>query len=139
MSSSKRQELIGLRPDFFFHLGNIHHDDGIPRAAIEEAAVGTLAQALLAADAKEWVDLNAAKRWVVLIVHPEHAILDGTVFHASGRPGATCTAFGDDRQFFGFLLPRGGNSLGTRLVLLFIGDHPRGFSSCRFRGHGVGL
>src|SRR5438477_75911 len=42
--------------DFFFHFGDIHHDDGVPRAAIEEAAVCAFAEAFLAARAKRPVE-----------------------------------------------------------------------------------
>src|SRR5260370_15279080 len=51
--------------DFSFHFRSVHHDDGVPWAAIQEAAVGTLAEALLAPDALEGVNLDASERRIV--------------------------------------------------------------------------
>src|SRR5260370_28767965 len=45
------------RADFFFHFGDIDHYDGIPRTAIQEAPVRAFAEALLAPELLEWVDL----------------------------------------------------------------------------------
>src|SRR5436309_11275041 len=70
------------RADFFFDFDRVHHDDGVPRTAIEEAAVGAFAKALLTADAENRVNLDAAKRRTVFIWDPEHAVLDRAVFHA---------------------------------------------------------
>src|SRR6266850_1445670 len=88
------------RSDFFFDFRDIDHDDGIPRTAIEEAAVGALAEAFLAADAQNRVNLDAPKRWTVFVRHPKHAVLDGAVFHAGRRSRAPGAAFGDDSEFF---------------------------------------
>src|SRR6267143_2936548 len=57
-----RESSVRHRSDFFFDLGNIDHNDGVPRAAIQEAAVRALAEALLAPDALEGVDLDAPER-----------------------------------------------------------------------------
>src|ERR1700722_6057118 len=70
------------RPDFFFHLNCIHHPDGVPRTAIQKATVRTLAEALLAADAQDGIDCDAAKRRAVFVRHPEHAVFHRTIFHA---------------------------------------------------------
>ena len=101
---------VGHGADFFFHFGRIHHDDGVPGAAIEEATVRALAQALLAPDAENRIDLNASEWRMVLVWNPKHAIFDGAVFDAGGRAGATGTAFGDHGKFFGLLFARGGNA-----------------------------
>src|SRR5229473_829021 len=115
------------RADFFFHFGDIHHDDGVPRAAIEKAAVGTFAEALLAADALDGVNLDAPERRIVLVRNPEHAILHRTVLHAGRRPRATRAALGNHGQFFRFLLARGGDSLRARFKLLLVGHHSWSF------------
>src|SRR6266566_377985 len=101
---------VGHGAAFFFPRGRIHHDDGVPGAAIEEATVRALAKALLAPDAEKRVDLNASEGRVILVRNPKHAIFDGAVFDAGGRTGATGAAFGDDGKFFGFFLARGGNA-----------------------------
>src|SRR5436190_23140665 len=80
-----------------FHFFDGHHFDSVPRAAVEEGAIGTLADALLAADAEHWVDFDMAERRMVLIRHPVHAVGDGAIGYAGGRAGAAGTAFGDDR------------------------------------------
>src|SRR6266850_223520 len=124
------------RSDFFFDFRDIDHDDGIPRTAIEEAAVGALAEAFLAADAQNRVNLDAPKRWTVFVRHPKHAVLDGAVFHAGRRSRAPGAAFGDDSEFFRFLLAGGGDSLGAGFKLLLVGHHSRGFDDFLLRGHG---
>ena len=58
------------------------HLDGVPRAAIQEGAIGAFASALLAADAGLGVNLDAAKRRVIFVGDPIHAIFDGAVGHA---------------------------------------------------------
>lgn len=80
--TTTRQDLVRHRPDFFFDFRDIHHDDGIPRAAVQEAAVRTFTEALLAADAQNRINLDAPERRVVLVRHPEHAILDRAILHA---------------------------------------------------------
>ena len=109
--------------DFFFHFGDIHHDDGVPRAAIEEAAVGAFAEAFLAADALDGVNLDAPERRIVLVRHPEHTVFHRAVLDAGRRARAAGAALGNDGKFFGFLLARGGDSLGARLVLQLVGHH----------------
>src|SRR6267142_587657 len=123
------------RSDFFFDFRDIDHDDGIPRTAIEEAAVGALAEAFLAADAQNRVNLDAPKRWTVFVRHPKHAVLDGAVFHAGRRSRAPGTALGDDGEFFRFLLAGGGDPLGAGFKLLLVGHHSRGFDDFLLRGH----
>src|SRR5258708_19426651 len=102
------------RADFFFHFGDIHHHDGVPRAAIEEAAVGAFAEALLAADALDRVNLDAPERRIVLIRHPEHAIFHGTVFHAGRRSSATGAALRNDSKFLRLFLARAQAALRPR-------------------------
>ena len=93
------------------------HLDGVPWAAIEEGAVGALARALLAPDAKLGVDFDAAEGRVVLVLDPVHAIFDGAVGHAGGRPGAARATLGDDGQLPGLLLARCFDALGLRFAL----------------------
>src|SRR6266446_7757319 len=109
------------RPDFFFDFDRVHHDDGVPRTAIEEAAVGAFAKALFTADAENRVDLDAAKRRTVFIRDPEHAVRDRAVFHAGRRSRTPGAALGDDGEFFWFLLARGGDPLGAGFELLLVG------------------
>ena len=45
------EDLIRHHTDFFLDFAGIEHDNSVPRAAIEETAVGSLARAFLAADA----------------------------------------------------------------------------------------
>src|SRR5258708_20895221 len=118
---------IRHRADFFFHFGDIDHDDGVPRAAIEEAAVGAFAEALLAADALDGVNLDAPERRIVLVRHPEHAIFHRTVLHARCASRATRAALGDYGQFFRFFLARGSDALRAGLKLLLVGHHSWSF------------
>ena len=123
--------------DFFFHFRGVDHSNGIPGAAIEEAAVWAFADAFLASDAEDGVDLNAAKGWMVLIGHPKHAVFDRTVLDAGRRAGTSGAALGDYCQFFGFLLPRRGKALGFRFKFELVGDHSDGLGrSPRCGRHG---
>ena len=76
-----------------------HHFDCIPRAAIEKSAVRSFADALLAADAKIWIDFDAAERWMVLVGYPEHACFDGTILDARRRTSATSAAVSSDGKY----------------------------------------
>ncbi len=69
---------------FFFDFDRIHHYDGIPGAAIEEGSVRAFAGAFLAANAENGINLNAAKRGMVLVGNPEHAIFHWAIFDACG-------------------------------------------------------
>src|SRR5713226_6286886 len=128
---------VGHRADFFFDFRDIHHDDGVPRAAIEEASVGAFAEALLAADALDRVDLDAPERWIVLIRHPEHAIFHGTVFHAGRRSSATGAALRNDGKLLRLFLARGEDALRARLKLLLVGHHSGGFDNLGLGRHPV--
>src|ERR1700722_15627510 len=123
------------RPNFFFHLNSVDHCDGVPRAAVKKAAVRPFAQALLAADAEDGIDGDAAEWWIILVGPPEHAVFDRTVFHAGGRAGASGAALGDDRQFFGLFLARGGKAFGFRFPLELVGNHSDRFSRSGCRRH----
>src|SRR5258708_39241474 len=113
--------------DFFFDFGDIHHDDGVPRAAIQEAAVGAFAEALLAADTLDGVNLDAPERRIVLVRHPEHAVFHPAVLDAGGPSRPTGAALRNDGQFFRFFLARGGDSLRARFKLLLVGHHSWSF------------
>src|SRR5713226_550355 len=125
------------RADFFFDLGNIDHDDGVPRAAIQEAAVRAFTEALLAPDALEGVNLDASERRIVLVRHPEHAIFHRAVLHASRRSRATRAALGDYGQFLRLFLACGGNTLRARFKFLVVGHHSWSFDDfgcvCHFQ------
>ena len=88
-----------------FKLGKGNHVNRIPRAAFEERAVGAFAGAQFAADAEQGINDDAAKRGVVLVRRPIHAIRDGAIFHASRRASASGAAFVDDRENMRFALP----------------------------------
>src|SRR6266852_2034458 len=109
------------RADFFFDFRDIHHDDGVPRTAIQEAAVGAFAEALLAADALEGVNLDAPERRIVLVRNPKHAVFHRTIFNAGGRSGAAGAALGNNGQFFRLLLARSRDALRARFKLLLVG------------------
>ena len=61
---------IGHGADFFFDRSGVHHDDGVPRTAVEEAAIGAFAEALFATDAEDGIDLDAAKGRMVFVRDP---------------------------------------------------------------------
>src|SRR5207244_1139191 len=125
--SIRRVTSIRHGSDFFFHFGDIHHDDGVPRAAVQEAAFGAFAEAFLAADALDGVDLDASERRIILVRHPEHAVFHGSVLDTGRRARAAGAALGNDGKFFGLLLARGGDSLGARLVLQLVWHLSRRF------------
>ena len=138
---AKSQELRAVflnshRSHFFFHLGGIHHDDRVPRTAVQEAAVGTFAEAFLATDAKNGIDLDAPKRRMVFVGHPEHAVFHRTILDASGRTGASGATLGNHRQFLRLLLPRSGETFRLRFKLLLVGNHADGFGGAGCRRHG---
>lgn len=76
--------LVAHGPDFFFHFRNIHHDYRVPRASVEEGALWTLAEALLASDALQGVYLDAAERGMIVIRDPKHAIFHRAILDAGG-------------------------------------------------------
>jgi hypothetical protein len=125
------------RSHFFFHLSRLHHRDGVPGAAVEEAAVGTFAKALLAADAENGIDRDTAERRAVLVGHPEHAVFHRTIFHARRRAGAAGATFCDHSEFFRFLLARRGQALGFRLPLHLVGNHTDSSRGSGCSRHGV--
>lgn len=75
-----------------------HHLDRVPGTAVEKSSVRSLAGALLTTNAEIGIDLNPAKRRMILVRHPEHAGFDGTVFDARRRAGASGAAVGRDGQ-----------------------------------------
>jgi hypothetical protein len=107
------------RLDFFRR----HHFDGIPRAAVQKAAVRTFAGTLLAADAKYRVDFDPAEGGMVLIGDPVHAVGDRAVRDTGRRARAARAAFGDDRELLGSLLAWSFNTNGFGLAL---DDFPNG-------------
>ena len=135
MWNSRRVSSVRHRADFFFDFNGIHHHDGVPGTAVQETAVRTLAEALLAANAQDRVNLDAPERRIVLVRDPEHAVFHRAVLHASRRPGATGAALRYDRQFFGLLLAGEGNPLRAGLKFLLVGHHSRGFDSVRCVSH----
>ena len=113
-------------PDFFFDVGGFDHGDGVPGAAIEETAFGAFADAFLAADTEDRIDLDAAEGWMVFVGDPEHAVFDGAIFHAGRRAGTASAALGDDRQLLWFLLANGVDPLGAGFEFELVGNHPDG-------------
>src|SRR6266436_4844435 len=130
---------IRHRPNNLFDFGNIHHYYGVPRAPVQEGSLRSLAEALLAPDAENGIYLNPAERWIVLVRHPEHAVLHRAVLHAGRRSRAARTAFGDYSKFFRFLLAGCGKPLGAGLVLQVVGYHPICFDDFTFASHDTGL
>jgi hypothetical protein len=59
-----------------------HHFDRVPGTAIEECAVWSFADALLAANAKVWINFNASERRMILIGDPKHARFDRAILDA---------------------------------------------------------
>src|SRR5580658_995787 len=106
-----------LEADHGFDFLDGDHLDGVPRAAVQEGAVGPLADALLAADAQHGVHLDVAEGRMVLVGHPIHAIGHRTIRHAGRRTGATGAALGDDGQLLGPLFARGEDALRLGLHL----------------------
>jgi hypothetical protein len=135
LMSSSGCPSVGHCPDRLFDLGDIHHYDCIPGAAIQKAPVRTLAYAFLASYAEHRINLDAAKRRMVLIRHPKHAIFHRAIFHACRRSRATRAAFGNHSKFFRFFLASSCDPLGTRLMLQRVGDHPCGSRSLDVASH----
>src|SRR6266700_6275716 len=126
---------IRHRADFFFHFRDVHHHDGVPRAAVQEAAVGAFAEAFLAPEALEGINLDAPERRIVLVRHPEHAVFHWTVLHARRRPRATRAALGNYSAFLRLLLARGDDSLRARLKFLLVRHHPWRLHNVRCISH----
>jgi len=121
--------------DFLFYFDGIDHHNRIPGTAVEEASVRPFAEAFLAANTENGVDLNSAERWMIFVRNPEHAILYRTIFHASRRPGATGAAFSNDGQLFRFLFSRRQKPLGFWFKFELVGHHSRRFQGVRFSSH----
>src|ERR1017187_6871665 len=103
--------------DANLHLFYSYHFYGVPGAAVQERAIGTLAGAFLAADAEDGIHLDTAERQMIFIGHPVHAIRHRAIGHAGRRSGAPRAAFGDDGKFLRPLLTRSSDSLGLWLHL----------------------
>jgi len=76
-----------------------HHLDCVPWTTIEKRAVRAFARTFLAAYAEIRVDFNSAKRWMVLVGHPEHAGLNRTILDTRWRAGTTGAAVGGNREY----------------------------------------
>ena len=124
------------RANFFFHFRGVHHRDRVPWTSVEEAAIGTLAEAFLAANAEDRIDSDAPEWRMIVVGNPEHAVFHRAIFNAGGRTGASRTAFGDDRELFGFFLAWGGEAFGLRFKLLLVRNHSDGFGRSGCGGHG---
>ena len=124
--SQELEVLNRHRSHFLLHLSRVDHYNRIPRASVQEAPIRPFAKALLASNAKNGIDLNASEWRMILVRHPEHAVFNGTIFHAGGRPGTPGTALGDDGEFFGFLLARRGKPFGLRFKFKLVRHHPDG-------------
>src|SRR5436305_6425938 len=81
-----------------FNFRRVHHLDGVPWAAIKEAAVRAFANALFAADAKDGIDLNSSERRIGFVRNPEHAVFHRAILNAGGRTGASRAALGNYRE-----------------------------------------
>lgn len=93
-------------PVYCFPVVGRHHLDRIPGTAIEKRAIGTLADALLATNAKVRINFDAAERWMIFVGNPEHAGFDGTILDAGRGAGATGAAVGCNRKYARPLLTR---------------------------------
>src|SRR6266849_6336191 len=104
---------------------------------IQEGAVRTFTEALLAPDALDGVNLDASERRIILVRHPEHAVFHRAVLHASRRSRATRAALGDYSQFLRLFLACGGNTLRARFKFLVVGHHSWSFDDfgcvCHFQ------
>jgi hypothetical protein len=93
------------------------HFDGVPRAAVEEGAVGTFAGTLLTANAQLRVDFDSAKWGVILVGHPVHAVLDRAIGNTGRRACTAGATLRDDGELLGLLLAGGFDALGLGLAL----------------------
>ena len=84
-----------------------NHFNSIPGTAVEECAVGSFADAFLAADTEVRINFDPAKRWVIVVRDPEHAGFDRTVLDTGRRTRAAGAAIGSDGQNTWPLLARG--------------------------------
>ena len=124
-----------LHTDHGFHFFDGNHLDGIPRAAVEESAVGAFADALLAADAKRGVDLDVAERRMVLVRDPIHAVGHGQYGTHAGDPAqpvqhSVMTASSLGRFFRGVAIPSDFGSILTTAVAM-----PRIMTQTSVSGH----
>lgn len=81
------------------------------------------ARALPAPDAQQRVDDNAAKRRMVLVLHPEHALGHRAIVHASGRSRTSCAHFVDDGDDVRLALAALRVAFGDRVGLLDLAVH----------------
>lgn len=74
-------ESVRHRSNRLFNFDGIHHDDSVPRAAIQKATVGTFTNTFLATDAQNRIHLNSSEWGMVFVWHPEHTILHWAILH----------------------------------------------------------
>jgi len=109
--------LVGKGALLRFKLRNRHHIDSVPRAALEKGAVGAFAGAQFAADAQQRIDDNPAKRRVVRVRAPEHAIFHRAILDARRRTRAARAILIDHRENVRLALALIGLAAGPRGVL----------------------
>lgn len=84
-----------------------YHLNSIPGTAVQERAVRSFADALLAANAEIWIDLDTAERRVIFVGDPKHTGFNRAVLDAGRRASAARATVGRNRQDTGPFLPRG--------------------------------
>src|ERR1700680_3656467 len=115
--SLKSARLEWHRPVASLKLGQRDHIDRVPGAALEEGPVGALAGAELAANAEQGIDDNAAKRRMIGIGTPEHAVFYRAVFHTGRRARTARAVLIDYGQNVRLALAFVALAFGLRLVL----------------------
>jgi hypothetical protein len=59
-----------------------NHFDSVPRTTIQEGAIRSFADALLATNAEIGINFDAPEGWVIFVGHPEHTRLNGAILDA---------------------------------------------------------
>jgi hypothetical protein len=101
-----------------------HHLDGIPRAAVKEGAIRSLAGALLATDAEIRINFDSTEWRVILVWYPEHTGFDWAIFNAGWRTGTTgATVGGDGKDSRALLARRFAVALGHGPMFFYDVEH----------------
>jgi hypothetical protein len=84
-----------------------HHLDRVPRTAIEERPIRTLARTLLTSDAEVRINFDSPERRMVFVRHPEHAGFNRTILNTRRRSCAARATISRDCQNAWPLFTRG--------------------------------
>lgn len=85
-----------------FPIVSRNHLDRVPRTAVEECAIGSLAGTLLTANTKVGIDFDSSEWWMIFVGQPKHTGFDRAILDTSWRTRTARTTICSYRQYLWF-------------------------------------